>query len=125
MIEEGISEEKYDRALEMRQRYYWKTLKDYHDLCLTLGVTLLADIFKNFREMALCEYKLDPAHSWTFPGFAWNCALKISVAELELITDQETFPFFLKTQLAEVFRPSVTDMKKQIISSFQITTRVY
>jgi len=44
--------------------------------------------------MALREYKLDPAHSWTVPGFAWNCALKISKAELELITDPETFLFF-------------------------------
>ena len=44
--------------------------------------------------MALREYKLDPAHSWTVPGFAWNCALKISKAELELLTDPETFLFF-------------------------------
>ena len=44
--------------------------------------------------MAHHEYKLDPAHSWTVPGFAWNCALKISKAELELITDPETFLFF-------------------------------
>ena len=55
--------------------------------------TLLVDVFENFRDMALREYKLDPAHSWTVPGFAWNCALKISKAELELITDPETFLF--------------------------------
>jgi len=60
-----------------------------------LLVLLLADVFENFRDMALREYKLDPAHSWTVPGFAWNCALKISKAELELITDPETF-FFRK-----------------------------
>ena len=44
--------------------------------------------------MANREYKLDPAHSWTFPGLAWNCALKILEAKLELITDPETFLFF-------------------------------
>ena len=92
--EEDISEEQYDRALEMWRRYDCKTMKDYHDLYLTLDVTLLADVFENFRDMALREYKLDPAHSWTVPGFAWNCALKMSKVELELITDPDTFLFF-------------------------------
>ena len=78
----------------MWRRYNCKTLKDYHDLYLTLDVTLLADVFENFRDMALREYKLDPAHSWTVPGFAWNCALKMSKIELKLITDPDTFLFF-------------------------------
>jgi len=99
-------------------------MKDYHDHYLTLDVTLLADVFENFRDVALREYKLDPAHSWTVPGFALNCALKISKAELELITDPETL-LFSKIQLADVFRPSVTDMLKQIISTFRITILIY
>jgi len=90
--EEGISEEDYDRALETWQRYDCKTIKDSYDHYVTLDVTLLADVFENFRDMAFREYKLDPAHSWTVPGFAWNCAL-ISKAESELITDPETFLF--------------------------------
>jgi len=92
--EKGISEEEYDRALETWPRYDSKTQKDYHDFYMTVDVTLLADVYENFREMALHEYKLDPAHSWTVPGFAWNCALKISKAKLELITDPETFLVF-------------------------------
>jgi len=92
--EESISEEQYDRALETWRRYDCKTLKDYHDLFLTLYVTLLADVFDNFRNMALREYKLDPAHCWTVPGFAWNCALKMSKIELELITEPTHFLFF-------------------------------
>ena len=80
----------------MWRRYDYKTLKDYHDLYRTLDVTFLANVFENFRTMALREYKLDPAHSWTVPGpgFAWNCALKMSKIELELITDPDMFLFF-------------------------------
>jgi len=78
----------------MWRRYNCKTLKDYHDLYLTLDVTLLADVFENFRNMSLREYKLDPAHSWTVPGFAWNCALKMPKVELKLLTDPDTFLFF-------------------------------
>jgi len=49
--EEGISEEDYDRALETWQHYDCKTMKDYHDHYLTLDVTLMADVFENFRDI--------------------------------------------------------------------------
>jgi len=78
----------------MWRRYDCKTLKVYHNLYLTLDVTLLADVFENFRNMALCEYKLDPAHSWTVPRFAWNSALKMSKIEPELMTGPNMFLFF-------------------------------
>jgi len=75
--EEGISEEQYDCVLEMWRRYDCRTMKDYHDLYITLDVTILADVFQNFRDMAHREYKLDLAHYWIVPGFAcqklnWN-----------------------------------------------------
>jgi len=100
--EEGISEEDYDHALETWQRYGCKTMRDYHDHYLTLD-----DFFENFRVMAFREYKLDPTHSWTVPGFAWNCALKISKAELKLITDPETFFYPSKMQFTSL-TPSLT-----------------
>ena len=39
--EEGISEEQYDRALEMWRRYDCKTLKDYHNIYLILDLSLI------------------------------------------------------------------------------------
>ena len=86
----------------MWRRYDCKTLKDYYDLYLTLDVTLLADVFENFRTMAIREYKLDPAHLWTVLGFAWNCALGMSKTELELITDPDMFLVFQNSIRGEI-----------------------
>ena len=50
---------------------------------------LLADVFKNFREMCLKEYELDPAHFLSLPGLAWQVCLKKTNVELELLTDYD------------------------------------
>ena len=68
-------------------------LGDYHNLYLLTDVLLLADIFENFRSMCLENYDLDPLHSYTSPGMAWQAALKMTKVELELITDPDMYLF--------------------------------
>ena len=50
---------------------------------------LLADVFKNFRNMCIKVYELDPAHFLSTPGSAWQACLKKTEVELELITDPD------------------------------------
>ena len=50
---------------------------------------LLADVFKNFRDMCLKEYELDPTHLVSLPGLAWQACLKKTNIELELLTDYD------------------------------------
>ena len=64
-----------------------RTMGDYHDLYLETGVLLLADVFENFRNVCLENYKLDPAWYYTAPGLAWNASLKLTKVELELLSD--------------------------------------
>ena len=53
------------------------TMGDFHDLYLRTDVLLLADVFENlFRYVCLENHKLDPAWYYTFPGLAWDAALK-------------------------------------------------
>ena len=66
-----------------------KTMKDYHDLYLELDVLLLADVFENFREVCLDNYKLDPAWYLTAPGLSWDAMLKVTEIKLELLTDPD------------------------------------
>ena len=47
----------------------------------------MADVFENFREICIKNYKLDPAHYYTAPGLAWDAALKVTEAKLELLSD--------------------------------------
>ena len=50
---------------------------------------LLADVFKNFRDMCLRVFELDPAHFVSLPRLAWQACLKKTNIELELLTDYD------------------------------------
>ena len=52
-----------------------------------VDVLQLADVFENFRDICLENYKLDPAWYYTSPGLAWDAMLKRTGATLELMTD--------------------------------------
>ena len=84
---EGISDEGYERAKKVWKVFGMKTLQDYHDLYNVTDVLLLADVFENFRNVCMENYKLDPAHYFTAPGLAWDACLKITDVELELLSD--------------------------------------
>ena len=84
---EGISNEDYERVKKVWKVFGMKTLQDYHDLYNVTDVLLLADVFENFRNICMENYKLDPAHYFTAPGLAWDACLKITGVELELLSD--------------------------------------
>eukprot|EP00732_Lithocolla_globosa_P000001 Lithocolla_globosa_v1_NODE_1_length_16663_cov_42.954359.p1 type:complete len:1376 gc:universal NODE_1_length_16663_cov_42.954359:11827-15954(+) len=70
-----------------------KNFGEYHDIYLTADVLLLADVFENFRFTAHNTYGLDPARYVTIPGYAWDCMLKYTGEELELLTQQSKYVF--------------------------------
>ena len=84
---EGISDEDYEYVKKVWKVFGMKTLQDYHDLYNVTDVLLLADVFENFRNVCMENYKLDPAHYFTAPGLAWDACLKITDVELELLSD--------------------------------------
>ena len=53
-----------------------KDLGDYHDLYVQSDALLLADVFKNFRNMWIKAYELDLAHFLSAPGLAWKACFK-------------------------------------------------
>lgn len=55
---------------------------------------LLADVFENFRDLCLNNYKLDPAWYYTALGLAWDACLKITRVKLELLTDPDMLLLF-------------------------------
>ena len=66
-----------------------KTLRNYHDLYNKSHVLLLSDAFENFRDLCIKNYELDPAWYYAAPGLAWDAALKITVVNLELLSDPD------------------------------------
>ena len=91
-----ISEQDYEHALKVWKTFDCKNLWDFHDIYLMTDIFLLADIMVSFREMCLNNYKLDPYHFYTSPGFAFEAALKMSKVELHLIDNPDMHKFIEK-----------------------------
>ncbi|KAL9971964.1 hypothetical protein ACROYT_G018195 [Oculina patagonica] len=91
--DEHITDEEYEHANSVWKTFGCKTLGDYHDLYVETDVTLLADIFENFRNICKEKYELDPANYFTSPGLSWDALLKKTGVQLELLTDYDMHLF--------------------------------
>ena len=87
--EEGISDEDYLHAQEVWKEFNCKTFRDYHNIYNVSDVSVLADVFENFRNVCNENYDIDPAHHYTAPGLAWDAALKKTNIRLELLRDYD------------------------------------
>ena len=96
LTDEDITEADYEHAQKVWEVFECETLADYHDLYLKTDTLLLADVFENFRNMCLKQYKLDPAHYYTSPGLSWDALLKKSQVKLNLLTDYDMYLFVEK-----------------------------
>ena len=92
----GISDEEYDYAETIWEKFELKNLGEYHDLYLKTDVLLLADVFEEFRNICMENYSLDPAWYYTSPGLSWDALLKHSKVKLELLSDPDMLLMFEK-----------------------------
>ena len=93
LSEQDIGDGDYHHAQEVWNTFHCNDLGEYHDLYLDGDVYLLADVFENFRSMALVTYNLDPAGYFTLPGFAWDALLKYTGVSLTLLSDVDMHLF--------------------------------
>lgn len=93
LSEKGITDSEYKHAHNVWTTGKMETLKEYHDFYLKTDVLLLADVFEDFRNSGMTSYNLDPARYWTLPGYSWDCMLKFTDINLELLTDIDMYQF--------------------------------
>ena len=86
---ENITKTDYAHAKNVFKKFNINNLGEYNDLYVRSDTLLLADIFRNFRQSCLKNYKLGPAHFVSLPGLAWQACLKKTNIELELLTDYD------------------------------------
>ena len=92
--ETQISDEDYDHAQNVWEKFGLKNMGEYHDLYLKSDILLLADVFEEFRSVCLENYQLDPAWYYKSPGLAWDAALKKTGVRLELLRDPDMLLMF-------------------------------
>ena len=90
----NITNEEYSRANEIWQEAECKTLKDYLLLYLSVDVLLLAEVFEAFRNTSINNYRIDPAHYISLPGYSFSAALLKNKTEIELLTSSEVYTIF-------------------------------
>ena len=61
LIDCHITDEDYNNAQLVYNRFNCRNLGDYHDLSLIADVLFLADVFESFRDTCLQNDHLDPA----------------------------------------------------------------
>ena len=74
----------------------FKNLREYLECYLTSDITLLADVFNNFRKIMFDEFQLDPVKYVSAPSLSKNCALKYSKCKIENIKEVSIFNFVRK-----------------------------
>lgn len=84
-----ISDDDYNHSYNVYERLGISNLGEYSDLYLKTDVLLLTDIFENFRNISLRDYRLDPCHFYSAPGLSWAAMLLMTKVELELITEMD------------------------------------
>jgi hypothetical protein len=87
---EKCSQSNYD-YLQVWDLLKCKTFKDYHSFYLRLDVCLLTNIMETFRKTSMGMFGLDANHYVGLPGMAWDCMLKFSGVNLELMTDIDVY----------------------------------
>ena len=93
IVGKNISKDDYDHGRLVFEKYC-ENMGDYHDLYMKGDVVLLADIFENFRKDAYNNFSLDPLNYITLASYAWDCVLKFTKVELELLSDMDMYNFF-------------------------------
>ena len=96
----GISDEDYHHA-----QLVWNTFAAdmmpseqftmgvYHDIYLRTDVLLLADVMRNFRQMCITFYGLDPWRFHTIPGLSLQAGLRMTKARIDQIQDPDMHLF--------------------------------
>ena len=92
-----ITDKKYKLVKKFYENMKFKNLREYLECYLKSDITLLADVFNNFRKIIFDNLGLDPVKYISAPSLTKDCALKYSNCKIENIKDVSIFQFVKKS----------------------------
>lgn len=81
----------HEKAMEVWRERNMRTFAEYHDYYMHLDVLILADIFEQFRDVTLAEFKIDPVQFQGAPGLTWYLGLKSKPDLFKVIRDKDVY----------------------------------
>ena len=81
----NISNVEYKHAHNVFKTFKCKNLMGYSILYLKTHACHLSDIFQKFSNFTYKTYGCNCRYSYTLPGYSWQCMLKSTKIELDLI----------------------------------------
>ena len=88
-----ITDKEYKLVKNFYENMKFKNLREYLECYLISDITLLADVFNNFRKIIFDNLELDPVKYISAPSLTKDCALKYSKEKIENIKDVSIFQF--------------------------------
>ena len=88
----------------------FKNIREYLECYLKSDITLLADVFNNFRKIIFDQFQLDPVKYISAPSLTKDAGLKYSKCKIENIKDVSIFQFVRKSimgGLSDLINPYV------------------
>ena len=124
----AIRNKEYENVKLFYKNMKFKNLKEYLECYLTSDITLLADIFNNFRKMIFDEFELDCCKYISSPSLSKDCGLKYSKCKIEHIKDVTIFNFVRKSiigGLSNSINPYVKldDIKNETIAYNDVSSQ--
>ena len=92
-----ITDKEYKLVKKFYKNMEFKNIREYLECYLKSDITLLADIFNNFRKIIFDNLGLDPVKYISAPSLTKDCALKYSKCKIENIKDVSIFQFVRKS----------------------------
>ena len=90
---QNISEEEYNKTLEIYYKLKCKNIKDYLDIYMTLDICLQTDIFNSFRNIIWDKFEIDCSKYITSCSLSLDLMLKYTGVKIELFKDITMFDY--------------------------------
>ena len=121
---DNISEEDYDKTLEIYEKLNCKSIKEYLDIYLKLDICLQTDVFNVFRKCIWDKFEIDCSKYITSCSLSLDLMLKYTGVKIELIRDISIFDFVNSSILGGVCIASqnIADNKDGVISSCDVVS---